>query len=872
MQIIKPQSLGLSFRPVAYRARFGLSVSGYLYVPFAQPEDGCLWGEQSMWNFLASEMEAPLIDEGIAKMTPEFLVHGKAFATSEQPQAVAVRARLGGASKTVLAFGARYWNGNTPSAPEAMQPVPLDWVHAYGGEDFAANPQGQGRAVREGVQWLPNLEYPGDRLADPDQAVAPAAFAPLDIMHPQRMALSGTYDDAWRKECAPGYPDDLEWQYFNMASRDQWLDAPLRGDETYELHHMHPQQPHMEGRLPGLCVRAFARYRSSAAQDENQPMKLREVPMRLTTVWFFPAAERMVLVFHGLAETRQADGSDIHGLLGAVERIAPAVARPAEHYLDVLEKRTQGPDAILETLNDADLLPEGLDTTDPSVEEAQARLKSDELREDAQYRRAQMDVEMARDLLRSRGKDPDALGVRLAPREKPPTAAEMPVYLKKLREQMEEQRWLALDAAVTQVEAALEFCKKNKTDLSQLAHRGPPTYRADEQLAELAQAHRKAGRPFDRERLGADFKRMELVHHANYLQTAHLQPPVAPLTGEAAAESHREAVFLLQRGIRSWPRIDFTGADLSNLDLRGADLTGAWLESANLRNTNLSGAKLNAAVLAHADLRGVTAIGAEFQVANLGGAQCAQAAFEDADFQGAVLGGTQLGGANLRAAQLTQAQLLDSVWSGARAAEIVAPGVLFYKLDMAGVHFSGANLSGCQFIECGLEGADFSGANLGSAGFIDSDASKARFVGARLAGAVFVKTTLLSGADFSGADLSNANLGECDLTGVCFARANLSAAFLGSSRMVDCDLRSVNAKGALLSKAVLQRARLTGANFHDAILQSADLRSASLRNASFFGADLSRIRLDRAVKTDGVVLERARLYPRLTPEEHARED
>ena len=121
MQIIKPQSLGLSFRSMAFRQRFGLCVSGYLHVPFAQAPQGSLWGEQSMWNFLGAEMATPLIDEGIAKVTPEFLVHGRAFAQPGRPEAVAVRARLAGTSKTVLAFGARHWDDKQPSAAAPMQ-------------------------------------------------------------------------------------------------------------------------------------------------------------------------------------------------------------------------------------------------------------------------------------------------------------------------------------------------------------------------------------------------------------------------------------------------------------------------------------------------------------------------------------------------------------------------------------------------------------------------------------------------------------------------------------------------------------------------------------------------------------------------------
>ena len=65
MQIVKPNSLGLSFRPIEYRKRFGLCISGYLHLPMDQGEAGRLWSEASMWNLITQEMAVPLIDEGV---------------------------------------------------------------------------------------------------------------------------------------------------------------------------------------------------------------------------------------------------------------------------------------------------------------------------------------------------------------------------------------------------------------------------------------------------------------------------------------------------------------------------------------------------------------------------------------------------------------------------------------------------------------------------------------------------------------------------------------------------------------------------------------------------------------------------------------
>ena len=246
MQVIKPQALGLSTRPIEFKKRFGLSISAYLHLPFAQGERGVLWAEQSMWAFLAKEMAQPLIDEGVAKLTPEFLVHGQAFYPKDPahaiPNACAVRARFGVREKTVLVFGDRYWDGKKASPPEPFDSMPLDWSVAYGGPDFAPNSLGCGRQAQEGVTWLPNTELPQDRLLRPDQTIAPAGFGAVDAMHPQRVQYRGTYDGDYLKRHAPGFAPDTDWRYFNLAPPDQWMGGALTGTESFAFENMHPGQ------------------------------------------------------------------------------------------------------------------------------------------------------------------------------------------------------------------------------------------------------------------------------------------------------------------------------------------------------------------------------------------------------------------------------------------------------------------------------------------------------------------------------------------------------------------------------------------------------------------------------------------------------
>lgn len=859
MQVHKPMSLGLSTRPIEYRRRYGLCVTASLHIPFAQAEGGTLWGEQSMWTFLAEEMAVPLIDEGIAKLTPEFLVHGRAHADPARPGACAVRAQVGPLQKTLLVFGERHWHGDRPTAPQPFESLPLDWAHAYGGADFALNPAGRGRTAVDGVHWLPNIESPAARLQRPDQAVPPAGFGALEPLHPWRTAHRGTYDESYLREHAPGFAPDLDWRHFNMAPPDQWFEQPLRGDETFAFDHLHPTRPRVEGRLPGLRARVFADYALAGGET-----RLREVPLRLTTLWFFPHAERAIALFQGLAEIATDDGSDIRCLLGAVERVG--ALRDDAHYAAVLDKRADPAMGALQALNDADLLPEGLDDLDPDAELRRQAFAGDQLQADAQRRRAESEVTLARAQARALGKDPDALGLRMPPVDRAPTRpAELVAYLERQQKEAQRQHWAMLDDVLTQAEKALEMAARQKLDLPALAHRGPPRFNAEERLAEMAALAQ--GRAFDRPGMHAGLVRQEAAERMGYLQSAHAQLPAAPMAPAPARALRAEIERAVAVGLRQFARMDLTGADLSGLDLRGCDFAGAWLESANLSQANISGADFTAAVLAHADLRGVVAVGTRLMGANLGRARLSGAVFDEAQLEQATLMHCGFGDTQWRRATLTGAMLFESQWGRVDWTGAVAPGQTFHKLDLQGLVLAEADLTAATFIECALDGVDLRGARLSQATFMGCRLAGARLGGALLDGAVFAQQCDAAGADFSQARLVGANLGSMGLAGARFAQSRLDGAFLCEADFTGADLRLASAQGALLRRTRLRGAQMAGINLKDAVLQHADLRGADLRRSNLFAADLSRVRLDGDVRLEGALLTRARTWPRLTPQQ-----
>ena len=97
---------------------------------------------------------------------------------------------------------------------------------------------------------------------------------------------------------------------------------------------------------------------------------------------------------------------------------------------------------------------------------------------------------------------------------------------------------------------------------------------------------------------------------------------------------------------------DFSGANLSGVDLSNAHLFDVDLSGANLSGANLYEADLRFSGLDYADLSGADLVGAALRYADLSGADLSGANLYGADLYNAFLSGADLTGANLFIANL----------------------------------------------------------------------------------------------------------------------------------------------------------------------------------------------------------------------------
>lgn len=166
--------------------------------------------------------------------------------------------------------------------------------------------------------------------------------------------------------------------------------------------------------------------------------------------------------------------------------------------------------------------------------------------------------------------------------------------------------------------------------------------------------------------------------------------------------------FLLATPTKSELRcqgLNFSGADLSRLDLRYINFKMANLSGCNLTQANLCGSCLERADLSGSVLDGANLQGVKMLCSNAEGASLIGCNFEDpsglkanlegANLKGVDMEGSQMTGINLRVATLKNAKLKNCNLRGA---------------TLAGTDLENCDLSGCDLQEANLRGSNVKGA------------------------------------------------------------------------------------------------------------------------------------------------------------------
>ena len=197
------------------------------------------------------------------KLNAEVMLKGACHTPGGKPLTECpVKLSVGAWSKALVVVGRRVWTekimGAAVSDPHPFTEMPIDWPHAFGGPEHAANPVGLGRGTAE----LPNVELATARMRGKGDRPPPAGFGPVNAVWPPRAGKVGKeYGRVWKRDRAPYYAVDFDWTHFHAAPADQQLQGYLRGDEDVSFVNLHPEASSFSVRLPSLRVRVFVKGR-----------------------------------------------------------------------------------------------------------------------------------------------------------------------------------------------------------------------------------------------------------------------------------------------------------------------------------------------------------------------------------------------------------------------------------------------------------------------------------------------------------------------------------------------------------------------------------------------------------------------------------
>lgn len=856
LRITKPMNLGVLYRPFENDRAYYFPIT--VFAHFGNDPHAPFLSEMAMWEFTMSLLgEPPILDMGMPKTVGEVLVYGSAYAPpGERLPARKIRLEMDTIRKELLVFGDRYWLSGTTrhTDPVPFSMMPVQWNTAFGFPEYPKNPWGKGGVpvtMEDGqtMHPLPNVEYPDHLLTSPKQQPDPASFSPWFVTHPDRTALQGTYDDAWRANRFPGFPADFDWSFHNAAPPDQRLPRYLHPGETYRVLGMHPERETVEGTVPHMTCRCFL-----LETGEDGAERFREVELRMDTLLLFPHAERGVAVWRGMVQVRHEDFRELKELVLGYERVADT-PRPMSHYRAALDAflAPQSSEAFLRA--EEMLIPEGHTgpmralVEDPALKKA---LLGDQIQMERQREEQARQQEAFIQQMKSIGVDPTPYLQQV-----PDTDALLadPDTDAAVREGQERIRMMQAQADAIAKKAKEEY----GIDLPPLPDPFDlPRPPAGERAESMIEKTRAGLLPLMPEANKEDFESMLAGMEGLQQQ----QPPMAAHHMNAPhavdEETNARVRAMLEDAKRDGTSMEmrcFAGCDLSGMDLAGMDFTGADFAGAILKGTQLRGATLQRCSFAYAVLEEADLTGADAETSNFSKSRLDRAILRDlkatrAFWEEAEGEGTDLSGAVLAEANLTKAQIRGGTFAGASFRDTI-----FMGADFPGTSFADAKMDGQVFMECEFEGADFSRVQGDDLTFAMCRMRGMRFDGAHIPKFYAAPDTDLSGAIFAGADMESTSLIEVNLEGADFSGANLAGCTFAYDPMQGARLRGTHAPGTSFRYCDMEGADLSSLNLKEGSLHGARLSGASLRDANLYAADLMKATLGNT-NLEGAILHK----------------
>jgi hypothetical protein len=214
------------------------------------------------------------------KIRADVVLVGNAFAPGRTPvRSLTTRMIVGAVDKSIEVSCDRLFtqDGRLQEAPSFAN-MPLLYERAAGGPD-TRNPVGIRATARDtyGQLPVPNLQPPGLLVSTPTDHIEPIGYGPIAATWAERRDRLGRHAGTFTQESVAEslVPDDIDPLYFNVAPRDQQIEA-LRENERIVLENLHPAYPRLVTSLAGHKPRAFIEGRAGGVQN---------LPLRADLLW-----------------------------------------------------------------------------------------------------------------------------------------------------------------------------------------------------------------------------------------------------------------------------------------------------------------------------------------------------------------------------------------------------------------------------------------------------------------------------------------------------------------------------------------------------------------------------------------------------------
>ncbi|MFY9268382.1 MAG: DUF2169 domain-containing protein [Candidatus Manganitrophaceae bacterium] len=674
------------------------------------------------------------------KPRTDLLLAGQCHAPGGRPVTkLPVSFQIGRLTKSLVVFGDRYWLGqNSMTDPLSFAAMPLAWDRGFGGPGFGKNPLGKGHkeiATADGsvIHPLPNVELPRNLISYRRQQVEPAGFGPIPDSWPQRMKKFGAISDTYLKERWPWYPENFDWGFFNYAPEDQQVEGYLRGDEELFFENLHPTTAQYRSRLPGVRVRCFLN------EQVRAHWELREVPMRLDTLWVDPGKERLILLWRGNATVRSERLLQVHHLFAMIEPLSQTPSdreRVIALFHDALVRRED---------QDEELEPE-----EAPEEEAEEEVEDEE----------------------DEAEEPQKEELNVSAESEPEEQAET-----------EEAESGIPGEDTTPVSAEVAASDPELEEVESEQEEGVPDDEEDTLTVERVKEKILRGESFE----GCDLTGQVLTG----VDFSGLNLREAVLEGAVLIQANLSGADLSGAVLAG---ANLREADCAGAIFAGADLTEAWLFRANLTGADLRGADLSKADLRHAALTNAQAAESIFEEADLSDARLNGAGLSAADLCKTRLHRTDFTGANLDEVAIEEAWGRHVKAQGAKMYKLRGAKAVLCEANLQEIHaeesvWEFAQLYGSNFSRAQLNAAEFAHAYLGETVFDAADLKSARMEEANFRKARLHRSNLFE-ASLAKADLTWADLTESNLYG-----ATLIDSVLNQTNFRGANLRRIKSKG-----------------------------------------------------------------------------